>query len=197
MYGPWQDHTPADAAALLSDYPGLWWIAGGWAIEAFTGVPRQHGDLDVSIPRSDASLLHEYLADRFDVWAADSDTLRPLVGQADTALPATCENLWLRRSGADPWEYDVILMDATRSTWHYKRDERVSRRTDEILWNTGGINYLRPEIQLLHKAPGLRPKDQEDFNASLPLLDDVARTWLRSALELAHPGHPWLTELHA
>jgi hypothetical protein len=71
----------------------------------------------------------------------------------------------------------------------------VTRRTDEILWNTDGINYLRPEIQLLHKAPGLRPKDQEDFKTSLPLLDNAARTWLLSALELAHPDHPWLNEI--
>jgi hypothetical protein len=28
-----------------------------------------------------------------------------------------------------------------------------------------------------------------------PLLDAESREWLRSALELAHPGHPWLADL--
>jgi hypothetical protein len=37
LYGPWGDRTPPDAAKLLRDYPGRWWIAGGWAIDAFVG----------------------------------------------------------------------------------------------------------------------------------------------------------------
>lgn len=40
---PGADRTPADAARLLADYTGPWWVAEGWAIEAFTGVSRNHG----------------------------------------------------------------------------------------------------------------------------------------------------------
>ncbi|MDQ0678540.1 hypothetical protein QFZ30_001922 [Arthrobacter pascens] len=64
LYGPWPHRTPADAVDLFSGYPGLWWIAGGWAIEAFAGIPRPHGDLDLSIPRSDVGLLREHLKQR-------------------------------------------------------------------------------------------------------------------------------------
>ena len=130
-----------------------------------------------------------------DVWAAEKGTLRPLVEPVDKPLPAACGNLWLRASGADPWEYDVLLMDVTASTWIYKRDARISCPLDNILWARDGIRYLRPEVQLLHKAPGLRPKDQEDFEACLPLLDDTARGWLVRALEVAHPSHPWLDRI--
>ena len=56
LYGPWLRRTPSDAAQLFAGYNGCWWIAGGWAIEAFTGDPRQHGDLDPSIPRSDLAM---------------------------------------------------------------------------------------------------------------------------------------------
>jgi hypothetical protein len=49
----------------------------------------------------------------------------------------------------DPWEYEVILMDATPTTWTYKRDTRISLPAEEILWTREGISYLRPEIQLL------------------------------------------------
>lgn len=194
LYGPWQARAPREAAELLDGYRGRWWIAGGWAIEAFTGAHRRHADLDVSIPRADVDILREHLAGRLDVWAADSGTLRPLIGEAER-IPATCENLWLRASGADPWEYDVILMEMTPTAWTYKRDCRITRPPEQTLWARDGIQYLRPEVQLLHKAPSLRTKDQEDFEACLPVLDPTARGWLRTALEIAHPGHPWLNEL--
>jgi hypothetical protein len=194
LYGPWLARVPQDAAELFTGYAGRWWIAGGWAIEAFTGVPRPHDDLDPSIPRADVAALHDHLSGRLDVWQADEGALRPMVDPG-TALPETCGNLWLRPSGADPWEYDVILMDATSATWTYKRDSRVRLPVAEILWVREGISYLRPEVQLLHKAPGLRQKDQADFDACLPLLGPRARAWLRTALTTAHPGHPWLSDL--
>ena len=195
LYGPWRGRTPSDAATLLEGYQGLWWVAGGWAIEAFTGRPRPHGDLDPSIPRQDVALLRDHVAGRLDVWAADRGALRPLVEPLDGPLPATCGNLWLRRSGADPWEYDVILMDVSNSIWTYKRDVRIRRPIDDILWAHDGIRYLRPEVQLLHKAPGRRPNDEEDFEACVPLLNEAARVWLAEALRTAHPGHPWIDRL--
>lgn len=194
LYGPWLPRTPRDAAALFAGYGGRWWIAGGHAIEAFTGVPRPHDDVDPSILRSDVHALRRHLSGRLDVWQADGGTLRPLIDPTDT-LPESCENLWLRASGADPWEYDVILMDATATTWTYKRDARISLPLADILWTRDDISYLRPEVQLLHKARALRPKDQADFDACAPLLEGEPRAWLRSALALAHPGHPWLAAL--
>ena len=58
-----------------------------------------------------------------------------------------------------------------------------------------GIPYLAPEIQLLYKAKGLRPKDEADFRQTLPVLSWERRTWLREALLQAHPQHPWLVHL--
>ncbi|MCK9824388.1 hypothetical protein NOCD_12955 [Nocardioides cavernae] len=194
LYGPWLPRTPGDAAALLDGYAGRWWIAGGWAIEAFTGVPRPHGDLDPSIPRSDAHALRRHLSGRLDVWQADAGALSPIVHDTDS-VPESCGNLWLRRDGASPWEYDVILMSTTPTTWTYKRDARIHRPLEDILWHVDGISYLRPEVQLLHKAPGLREKDQADFDACVHLLAPDSRAWLRNALDLAHPGHPWSSRL--
>lgn len=194
LYGPWQARTPSDVATLFDGYRGVWWIAGGWAIEAFTHVPRHHGDVDPSIPRSDVATFHRHLAGRLDVWTADSGTLRPLL-EPDDPVAATCENLWLRASGADPWEYDVILMDVMSMRWTFKRDSRISMPVEEMLWTSEGIPYLRPEVQLLHKASGLRPQDQADFDASVRLLEPDSRTWLRWALGLAHPEHPWISSL--
>lgn len=122
-------------------------------------MSRHHDDVDPSILRSDVGLLRRHLADRMDVWSADSGTFRALLDEADdAALSASCENLWLRASGAVPWEYDVILMDATPTTWAFKRDSRTARPVGDIVWDSDGISYLRPEVQLLHQAAGLRPK---------------------------------------
>ena len=194
LYGPGERRTPQDAAALLADYDRPWWIAGGWAIEAFTGVSRAHGDVDPSIPRSDVDALRRHLAGRLDAWEADEGRLRPLVGEGEPISP-TCENLWLRRSGADPWEYDVILMSTTPTTWTFKRDARITLPLPEILWERDGISYLRPEVQLLRKARALRSQDQADFDACAPLLESSARTWLADAVRLTHPDHPWLHDL--
>jgi hypothetical protein len=162
-------------------------------------VKRQHGDLDPSIPRSELPLLRRHLAGRIDLWAADQDTLRVLlpddVGQDDDRLPSRCENVWARRSGGDPWEYDIILMDTVDGRWVFKRNDRTTLPLDEIIWTQNGVNYLRPEIQLLHKAAGLRPKDQADFDAVWPVLGSEGRRWLRKALELTHPNHRWLSAM--
>lgn len=85
----------------------------------------------------------------------------------------------------------MLLTDLVDDVWTYRRDPRV-RRTAVELWDVhDGIRFLRPEIQLLHKAPGRRPCDEADLAAALPLLDDQQRRWLRTALDTAHPGHPW------
>ena len=82
----------------------------------------------------------------------------------------------------------------TNLPWVCKQDTRVSRYSDEILFNRDRINYLRPELQLQHKAPGFEPKDQSDFDGCPPLLDVSDWGWLRSAIEVTAAGHPWLNE---
>ena len=54
---------------------------------------------------------------------------------------------------------------------------------------------LAPEIQLLQKSKGLRPKDQLDFEAVVLVLEPERRAWLAEALGVASPGHPWLNVL--
>ena len=50
-YGAWQPLDPAGVAALMAGFDRPWWLVGGWSIEAFTGVAREHEDVDLSILR--------------------------------------------------------------------------------------------------------------------------------------------------
>ena len=69
-------------------------------------------------------------------------------------------------------------------------------RRDDLIVTYQGIPCLPIEVQLLYKARNTRPKDQQDFEAALPLLDQAARTWLYDQLRLVEPdGHPWCERL--
>lgn len=201
LYGPWAGRTPADAAALLDGYPGVWWIAGGWAIEGFTGVTREHEDTDPCVLRADLPLLRKHLAGRLDLWTPEGGALRPLLpdddpdGDADDVLPPGCDQLWTRPAAMHPWEFDILLAPGSAQEWVYKRDQAVRMPMRDALWERDGIRYIQPETQLLYKAKGLRAKDQLDFETTLPHLDDRRRAWLRAALERTLPGHPWLSSL--
>lgn len=194
LYGPWSHRTPEDAAALFADYPGRWWIAGGWAIEAFTGITRKHDDIDPSVLRSDLPLLRHHLEGKLDIWSASSGALRPLLPD-EPELEGAANQVWTRPEALAPWEYDILLAPGTPQEWVYRRDESIRLPMDEAVWLHDGIPYLRPEIQLLYKAAGLRPKDQADFDAAAPLLDAGQRTFLRDGLVRTLPTHPWLDRL--
>lgn len=195
LYGPWSVRTPREAANFLRGYPGRWWIAGGWAIDAFTGTTRAHGDLDIGIPRMEAAGFIAFVGATLDVWAA-AGSLTPLPRDG-SSVPDDCGNLWLRASGADPWEYDVLLEDVREETWVYKRATHISRPLSHCLWSRDDITYLRPEIQLLLKAKDARAKDAFDLERCLPRLDESSRTWLAQRLRQESPRHPWVGKLAA
>jgi hypothetical protein len=57
----------------------------------------------------------------------------------------------------------------------------------------GGVPCVAQEVALLYKAKHHDvDRDAADFASALPLLDAGQRVWLREALEVAHPGHPWI-----
>lgn len=67
----------------------------------------------------------EFVGATLDVWAA-AGNLTPLPRDG-SSVPDDCGNLWLRASGADPWEYDVALEDVREENWVYKRATHISR----------------------------------------------------------------------
>lgn len=193
LYGEWRGLLPAEVARLFEFAPFPWWIAGGWAIEAASGVSRPHEDTDVVVLRRDLAALRDWLSD-YHLWETHGGALRPLRPGGD--LEPDREQLWVRRNARSPWLLDLLLTPTDEEWWLYKRDESVRLPLGEV-GRTGpdGVPYLRPEIVLLFKAKLYRPKDNEDLRAMQSKLGPRELRWLLDALTNTLPGHPWLAEI--
>ncbi|QIG42218.1 hypothetical protein G5V58_05070 [Nocardioides anomalus] len=193
-YGPWDVPRPEDAPALMAGFAGPWWVAGGWAVEAFTGVRRRHKDLDLAALRRDADALRTALADRFQCWSVFDGALRPFTDELP--LHPEADQLWVRPGADAPWAFEVLLNPDADGRWVNRRLPRHTAVLDEVTWvREDGLRFLAPEVALLFKAKHLRPEDDADLEAALPLLDDARRTWLREAVAELHPDHRWLGRL--
>lgn len=173
-----------------------WLISSGWALDLFVGrVSRVHHDVDVVIPRSAVELLRRYLTDR--AWKL----VLPRAGRLEPWLQTSAKKpdtqLHAHRDGAF---IDFLITDLTAERWVYRRDPRVTCSAQQALWHTGaGISCLAPELVLLFKSKNTgsreRPQDQQDFDTVYPYLKPNRRCWLRRALTLTDPTHPWLERL--
>jgi hypothetical protein len=192
-YGPWTPLEPSEVAELFAGLTVPWWIVGGWAIDAFTGRSRAHEDVDVAFFKADLPAVLDVLQSGHCVWSNLSGTLRPLKRPED--LLEGCRQLWVRRDGGSPWLIDLAMTPHDGDTWISARDERIRMPLDEAVFEgADGIRYLRPELTLSFKLKRQR-HDDVDFDAALPMLDQESRAALRAAIELLHPGHPWLERI--
>ena len=187
----WAAWTPDQLRDRLGPVDVPWCVAAGWAIDLFVGrQTREHGDLELAVPRS--------------AWGEVRARLEGLSFQvADDGLLWPLDQVHLDRS-FQTWGFDdqgIARVDVFRErhdgpTWICRRDDRIRRPYSDVIELSGtGIPYLAPEIVLLFKAKHDRDKDRHDLRTALPGMDDARRSWLRSALELVHPGHPWLSRL--
>lgn len=194
-YGEWEPLDPAGLAELMRGFGRPWWIVGGWSIEAFTGVPREHEDVDLSLLACDLPAFREHLGTDWTPWSNFGGTLRPLSDRFPEPLDVQSQ-VWLRRDAQSPWVVDLPITPDRAGLWTNKRWADHVVPVEEATWVAGdGIRYVRPEIALLYKAALDRDKDRRDLELTWPLLDDGARGWLLDALGVVHPGHAWLTRL--
>jgi hypothetical protein len=194
-YGPWEPLTIAETKDLFDPIGIPWWIAGGRAAEAFHQTPREHEDIDVSMFRKHIPELRQAVDGVYHVWSAGSGALRPV----DDRFPEPADDadqVWLRAHALAPWRADVVLNPDNDGDWVSRRDRSFSAPLGEVTWERDGVRYLNPEIVLCFKARQRRPKDEHDFAAILPLLDNRARAWLADYVERCEqPDHPWLVRL--
>ena len=193
IYGPVQPWTPAQAREVLAGLDVPWWVAGGWAVEAFTGVARPHEDLDLSVFRRDLPALRTYLEPRFHLWAAGVDGLLHLA--PGRAMPDSAEQVWVREHALAPWSCEFLLNRDVDGHWQSKRDTSFHAPLETVTWERDGVRYLSPELVLTHKVATGRPKDDDDLAAALPLLTAAQRRFLADFVRTHASDHPWRARL--
>ena len=182
LYGPWDALDMAGAVEFFDGFDRPWWLVGGWAIEAFTGAPREHEDIDVSILACDAPALREFVGDRWHLWTNVNGLIRPMSDQYPD-LPEPDAQIWVRRNASSPWVMDMPVTPDIDGLWQNKREPEHIAPLDEVTWVTdAGVRVINPEIALLFKARIERTKDRRDLDRALPLLDGDQRAWLRDAV---------------
>ena len=174
-----------------------WWIAGGWALDLFLGrQTRDHEDIDVQILRHDQQVVRAAFAG----WELQEALPRPRSedwpfrawGDGEDLDPRI-HDIWCRPGPGEPWRVQLMVADSDGDDWLYRRDPRLRRSVSSIgCWSDDGLPYIAPEIQLLYKAKRpTRDKDERDFIRVAAHLGPARRQWLRAALALVQPGHPW------
>jgi len=195
LYGPWDPIDPVGLQTLMAGFPRPWWVVGGHAVEAYTGVPRPHEDIDLVIFRRDVPSLREHFEGRFHLWSNDGGTLRPINARFPEPL-ADLSQIWFRENARAPWIIDCPLNPDVDGRWQSKRDEAHVADLEDVTWvDSWGIRFLNPEIVLLFKAAQDRPKDRHDLEQSWPLMSRAKRAWLREALHRYDANHPWNARL--
>ncbi|AUS80454.1 amino acid transporter [Actinoalloteichus sp. AHMU CJ021] len=190
--GRWDPLGVPEVAALLAEVAAPWWVAGGHAVELAVGRPvRAHSDVDVVVLRPDVAAFRLALAD-WELWAADPPgTLRRW--EPGEPLPTRVHDIWCRPTASAPWRLQLMVDERVGGEWVSRRDPRVRRPVAGLGWRTAtGVPVLAPEVQLYYKAAAPRHRDEIDFAAVLPRLDEGRRTWLRNHLGA---DHPWRTRL--
>ena len=188
----WDAWRPEEVARRLAGVEAPWYVTAGWSLDLFRGEQtREHEDLEISIPAHAFEAVRRALAP-LELWVVGDGLARAVTPETLAAHFQT----WAREPDTGIWRLDVMREQWDGDTWVYRRDSRLRLPLSQVLERTGdGIPYAAPEVALLYKAKGLRPKDEADFASVLPLLHASRRRWLADALALVHPGHPWLAAL--
>jgi len=196
VYGAWDPLTPAELREVMDGFPEPWWVVGGHAVEAFTGVPRFHEDIDLVVFTDALPALREQMRGVFHLWSNHGGTFR-LIDDAQPEPLHPLAQVWMRRDARSPWRVDCPVNPVRDGRWVSKRDDDLVLDLDDATWVAGdGVRYLRPELVLHFKARHLRPKDHVDLATVLPLLAEDRRAWLREAVRGTYgDDHVWLDRL--
>ena len=190
-YGGFDPLDPTTIGEFMDGFDRPWWIIGGWSIEAFTGVPREHEDMDISMLSSDATAFRLFLGDRWNPWNVDDGWFRPFDERFPDVRPDS--QLCVRRDATSRWVLDVPFTPDTDGRWTNKRHLAHTEDLADVTWIADdGLRYARPEVTMMFKAKQERAKDVRDAEVALPLLDQRARRWLGDTVAQWDPGHPWV-----
>jgi hypothetical protein len=176
---------------LMADFGAPWAIAGGWALDLYLGrATREHADIELAIFRQDQSNLRQHLRE----WTFDKvveGRRQPWWEVEWLALPI--HELHAHPQSDPSHSIEFLLNERTADDWIFRRNPAITLPLDRAIVHAQvGLPVLAPEIVLLFKAKSPAPKDEADFRFAYPALDHPRRRWLRAALKLCHPSHPWI-----
>jgi uncharacterized protein CbrC (UPF0167 family) len=185
--------TPTEVAHRLIGIATPWCVAAGWALDLFRGrQTRAHGDIEIAIPAAGFPEVR----DRFPGYVFDAVGSGRIWANATADVLAAVHQTWLRDPATGDYLIDVFREPHDGDTWICRRDETIRLPYSEVILRThDGVPYLAPELVLLFKAKATRPKDQADFDATVPHLTAAQRETLAELVARVHPGHRWLAEL--
>ena len=192
----WEILTVEDGLNIFSGAPFSWYVAGGYAVEQFLGRPSRdfHEDLDIGVFRDEQLAAQSWL-EEWLLFAADPPgTLRPW--HQGEYLPVGVHDIWGHRLDSEAWQLQLMLQEVEGDEWYSRRDPAVRGQRSGLIEVYGDVPCIRIEVQLHYKAKGQRPKDEIDFAACLPHLNEERKRWLRRSLQQQYPqGHEWLDAL--
>lgn len=152
---------------LMSGFPAPWCVAGGWAIDLFLGrMTRAHDDVDVAVFREDQRAIHDcwphwskqkVVAGTFQDWPADEWLSLPI------------HEIHIQSPDEPPRVVEFLLNERDGERWIFRRNPAVTLPIGELIrTGAGGVPILAPAVVLLYKAKNPRPKDEEDFQVTVP-----------------------------
>jgi hypothetical protein len=184
---------PSSVAEVMNSV-GVWWaVAGGWAIDLWSGEQtREHHDVEVIVRRCDQAVVHARLVRRRELYCLDppGSGWRPWNG---VPIEPPAFQLGARSS---TYEFDIFAETTEQEVWFFRRDARITRPVSAVtMHNATGIPIVRPEVQLLYMAKAMEDKNLRDFETARPELGDDDAHWLADALSVTLPDHPWIRAL--
>ena len=185
--------TPNEVAHRLTGTAVPWYVAAGWALDLFRGSQtRGHGDIEIAIP---ATRFPE-IRSRFPGYVFDAVGSGRIWQNATPDAIAATHQTWLRDPATGNYLLDVFREPHDGDTWICRHDGRIRLPYSAVIHHTrDGIPYLAPELVLLFKAKHARPKDQVDFDTTIPHMTTAQRARLAELLVHTYPEHRWLASL--
>jgi len=187
--------TVRDFAQVMQGFGRPWFVSGGWAIDLFLGrATREHADVEIGVYRSDQNFLRAHLSG----WALEKAIQTPEGGkwvpwQSNEELQLPIHQIKATCSRPGHGELEFFLNERIGTHWASRRHCGLMVPADDAtMISFLQIPILAPQIQLLFKAKQTRPKDQADFECTLPRLKSAQIEWLTTALRKYHPAHPWI-----
>jgi hypothetical protein len=205
----------------MSTFEPAWFLCGGWAVDSWLGQQtRDHGDLDITVFHDDQRALVDHLAG-WHLIAHDPNvpgaTTEPWDGRR-LDLPAHVHarpggesnlealNTWVSTPGSqtgDGLDLEFILNERSGHDWVLSTDPQVVLPVERCFRrSSAGVPTMVPELLMFFKATAYhgdpkypRERDAADFVALLPHLAEDERSWLREAISLLVPEHPWLAHV--